>query len=415
MARSWRTIVENLTSADGPAVPAPYGLSAAILVAIPAALCLYVAVRYFAASSGVMDPSGNAVGRDFVTIWSAAQLLKQGDLWSIFDSASMFAFQKSIFGPDFPAHNYPYPPHSLFVIAPLMHLSYLPAFVLWSAATAIILAAALRAAGMHWGLIAVLMAAPSSWINFVCGQNGFITAALCVAGFALVTRRPWLAGIMFGLLTFKPHLGLLIPVALIALRQWRAVAGAGLTLAAMVAASSLAFGWDVWPIFLETAPADMLGAGLQGDKGVAEWMIPTVFMAAKRIGLSADAALLAQIPFTMTAVIAVYLAFRRPWPMEIKMALLMTSTFLANIYGHNYDMTFTSIAVVVLMAWTGRQGITPWDLWTAALVWTLPMTIFVLNYHHVPLGPVFLAMLAGCLWASGIRAETGRAGAFARF
>jgi len=400
---------------DKRAVPAPYAISLAVLVGVPAALCLYIAVRYFAASSGVMDPSGNAVGRDFVTIWSAAQLLKQGDLKTIFDSASMFAFQKSIFGANFPAHNYPYPPHSLFLIMPLMHLPYIPAFILWSAGTAIILIVTLRWAGMHWAVIAVLLAAPSSWINFVCGQNGFITAALCVAGFALVTRRPWLAGVMFGLLTFKPHLGLLIPVALVALWQWRAVFGAALTVAAMVVASSLVFGTDAWPIFFENAPADMLGAGLQADKGVAEWMIPTVFNAARRIGLTSDAALVVQVPFTLMAIATVYLAFRKPWPMEIKMAILMTATFLANIYGHNYDMTYTSVAVAVLMAAAIKRGITVWYLWAAALVWTLPMTIFVLNYHHVPLSPVFLTMLLGCLWLRHAPTGAGTTGVFARF
>jgi hypothetical protein len=45
----------------------------------------------------------------------------------------------------------------------------------------------------------------------------------------VLERRPYLAGSLFGLMIFKPQLGLLLPVALIAGRQWRVFAAAAAT------------------------------------------------------------------------------------------------------------------------------------------------------------------------------------------
>jgi len=35
--------------------------------------------------------------------------------------------------------------------------------------------------------------------------------------------RPWVSGIFLGLLTYKPQLGVLFPLALLASRSWRAL------------------------------------------------------------------------------------------------------------------------------------------------------------------------------------------------
>ena len=48
------------------------------------------------------------------------------------------------------------------------------------------------------------------------GQNAFLTAALFGGATLLVDRRPVMAGLLFGALCYKPHFGLLVPVALAA-------------------------------------------------------------------------------------------------------------------------------------------------------------------------------------------------------
>ena len=57
-------------------------------------------------------------------------------------------------------------------------------------------------------------------LEFTAGQNGFLTAALIGGALGLLERRPALAGICLGLLTYKPQFGLLFPFVLIADRRW---------------------------------------------------------------------------------------------------------------------------------------------------------------------------------------------------
>jgi len=87
-------------------------------------------------------------------------------------------------------------------------------------------------------------------MNIFAGQNGFLTSALMIAGLAQLGRRPILSGVCFGLLTIKPQLGLLLPLMLLLTGQWRAIAAAVVTTAALVVATGLLFGFDIWPQYV---------------------------------------------------------------------------------------------------------------------------------------------------------------------
>jgi len=88
--------------------------------------------------------------------------------------------------------------------------------------------------------IFVALGSPAALWNFTAGQNGFLTAALIGGALVLMQRRPWLAGVCLGLLSYKPQFGLLFPVALVAAAQWRVI-GAGAFTAAGMAVLSLIF------------------------------------------------------------------------------------------------------------------------------------------------------------------------------
>ena len=102
-----------------------------------------------------------------------------------------------------------------------------------------------------WLLLA--LAFPAVFVNLGHGHNGFLTAALL--GFALVNldRRPVVAGILFGLLAYKPQFGLMIPLVLLATGRWRTMLAAAATVAALALAVTLAFGLDTWRAFFDSA------------------------------------------------------------------------------------------------------------------------------------------------------------------
>lgn len=102
------------------------------------------------------------------------------------------------------------------------------------------------------GAALAALAFPAAFWNAGCGQNGFLSAALIAGGLAALERRPVLAGVLFGLMTYKPHLGLMIPLALMAGGCWRALWAAALTALGVAAASLLAFGPEAWFAFAQS-------------------------------------------------------------------------------------------------------------------------------------------------------------------
>ena len=81
------------------------------------------------------------------------------------------------------------------------------------------------------------------------GQNGLLNAALLGAGLLMIPSRPALAGVCIGLLSYKPHLGLLIPFALAAAGLWRTFAVAAATTLALALVSIPLFGVSSWIAF----------------------------------------------------------------------------------------------------------------------------------------------------------------------
>ena len=93
--------------------------------------------------------------------------------------------------------------------------------------------------------------------NFFFGQNGFISAALLGSGFLLLQPSPFWGGMFLGLVSYKPHIAALIPLALVVGRQWKALGGAIISAAALALVSVLVFGWGIWQEFLASIPNTM--------------------------------------------------------------------------------------------------------------------------------------------------------------
>ena len=198
------------------------GLVIALTLGIALA-CLALSIAYVSLWRGDHDGLNHAVGRDFINMWTASRLVEADRTEDIFDPDKFAAAQRQQMGEDFPFHFWSYPPHALVLSNQLSSLPYRGAYLVWTLCG---LGLMFYAAQKFWPdkfSPWLLLLAPSSFVNIFLGQNGFFTTALALSGFTLLPRRPILAGVMFGLLTFKPQLGIMIPVALLAMRQWRAI------------------------------------------------------------------------------------------------------------------------------------------------------------------------------------------------
>ena len=237
---------------------------------------------------GLVDPKGKPVGYDFIAFWSAARLALDGRPEAAYDWVAIAAahrlavpaMQDLVFA-------WHYPPTFLLVVLPLGLLAYPAALAVFTAAGTALWAGLVRRVAADRRAWIVAASAPAGLINLLDGQNGFLTASL--AGFALLllARRPMLAGVLIGLLAVKPHLAVLFPLALLADRQWRAIAAAAATAALFVAVSVAAFGWATLLSFLQDLPASRLLI----DNGTVPWGgMPSPYAFALSLGAAPGAA-----------------------------------------------------------------------------------------------------------------------------
>jgi len=163
-------------------------------------------------------------------------------------------------------------------------------------------------------------------------------------------RRPWLAGCFLGLLTYKPHLGLLFPIVLIAAGRWRVFAAAAATATALSLASLAAFGPDAWYAFVHALAAGSQSTLSQGSTGWGK--LQTTYGFVRWLGGSEVLAWSVHGLVVVTCAIALCVLWRSRIPFVLKAAALATGALLATPYLFLYDL----IAVAVPMAFLLRAG-----------------------------------------------------------
>ena len=134
---------------------------------------------------------------------------------------------------------------------PLALLAYLPAFYAWTAVNiGLYLWFVARHRRQH---MAAALAAlfPGAWSSVFAGQNGCLSFAILGGGLCLMVQRPKVAGLLLGLLIYKPQLAVMLPVALIAGRAWQTLTSALLSALLVIVLSALLFGGDSWLAFFE--------------------------------------------------------------------------------------------------------------------------------------------------------------------
>ena len=364
-----------------------------------AVVALYVCGTQIAALDGLRHASGLVVGRDFVNYWMGGLAVVGGHVERLFDFETYMQALREVFGQDYPVHNWSYPPHYLFAVAPLGLLAYVTAYVLWILVGVAVYAAAVRALRLSipWVLIVVAVA-PPVLINVSYGQNGLLTAALLLAGLGLRDRRPWLAGVLLGILTIKPQLGVLVPFVLVMQQNWRTIAAACLTFVILFIASTVAFGWTPWLAYVsDTVPFQ--AHVMTEASGVFIAMMPSAFMAGRGLGLDAGSAILLHLPF---AAIGMFLVLWTAWSTREAddrigaTAVTIAATFVVAPYVFTYDMAAMTGAVLIwLAAYPERFG--PLRGLLAVLALSLPFFSHFVAHGGYPVAPLALLALSAVM------------------
>src|SRR5581483_11617291 len=210
-----------------------------------------------ATSDGLNDAFKRPLGTDFSNVYAAGTYVLDGNATAAFGWPAQHARERAIFGDETPFYGWHYPPFFLFVAGLLALMPYALALAVWQGTTfALYLGTiwlVLRAQAPQlareplWLLLAV--AFPAVFINLGHGHNGFLTAALFGSALVLLDRRPVIAGVLLGLMAYKPQFGVLIPLVLLATGRLRAFAAAMIAVLALTLATLAVFGPEAWRAF----------------------------------------------------------------------------------------------------------------------------------------------------------------------
>lgn len=279
---------------------------------------------------------------DFVSFWSAAQLVLQGD------ALGVYGYQPSAFGRLMPIA---YPPPFLLWIAPFGLVGFGPAFLLWTVVTGSLYIAASGAPRQ------IALASPPALSNGLVGQNGFLTAAIFLFGLRFLPTRPIVAGLILGLLVIKPQLAVLLPIALIAGRHWLALVGAAGSAATSLLIAALLFGLPAYRAFFDV----LIQYSALLERGRWPWNeLASTFAFVRWFGAGESVAVVIHSGVALAAAASVWIAWRRDW--DIKVPLLAAATLLVSPYLFTYD----AVLLVAPLAWLATRK----PYW-AVLVWCL--------------------------------------------
>ena len=370
-------------------------------------LSVVAVVGWIAVSDGLIDRNGKPIGTDFSSFYAAGSLVLDGRAGDVYNMAAHYAREQQIFGTATPYYGWLYPPIFLLLAAPLASMPYPVALAVWQVSTFVLYLAVIgvivgrmgkrgMAIGPTW--LAVAVGFPAVLINLGHGQNGFLTAGLFGAALLALPAHQLLAGALFGLLAYKPQFALVVPVALLAAGQWRAVVAAGITVMALLGVTSLVFGVDLWLAFVASTETSRKLLLEQGDVGFEK--LQSVFAAVRMWGGGIPLAYAAQGIASVAVLCGTAWTWRSACDRDLKSALLVVATLLASPHVLDYDLVMLALAIAFTVSAGSAGGFRDYEISLLAAAWIVPLLARgIAGVTGIPLG--LLALLA--LYGFGLR------------
>lgn len=314
---------------------------------------------------GFADPFCTTGYCDYGMFWLAGIFAQHGQAALLYDHARYAALAAQLLPYKTGWWPFVYPPT---ILLPAWIISALPLAAGYYLISLVLLLASIallrRASIPLWCIFAGLISFPAMW-NLYLGQFGLLCGALLVFGLARLWTRPVLGGGALSLLAVKPQYALLVPVAVLAARQWRAVAAGALGVVAL-----LGLGWALGGAAMFTA---YLGPGRAAMQALLtappsaqgyQAMGSSVFWLLRGLHFGTSAAYAGQGLVSAACTLLVWQCWRQG---ETPLAATVFCTLLASPYGFTDDLAIYAVLLPTL-----AQRETPWRNAMLAWLWVLP-------------------------------------------
>jgi hypothetical protein len=363
-----------------------------LLVSSGIVLCLVVVGQwddYWSKTASGHLPSG-----DFFALWSYAQVASAHPATELYDFATLHAREVALGMDPKTQAWFPYPPIAILVLWPLSLLPYGPACIVWLVGTLALFVWAVWATCSRLPICVLgVILAPVTTATIIYGQSGYLAAALITAGIRLASNRPLLSGVLLGLLSYKPQLGVLLPIALVAAGYWRTLAVACTTVAMLAAVATIAFGWGVWAAWVAMLP--VYQTVFAGDT-LVPYLMPNVLGNMKMAGFPPLVAQATQAIVSIAVAVVVAHCFKSNAG-RLAAAAVLVGTVLATPHALIYDMSMVLAGMVLLIQECIEQSPT-FTLGTiSVLVFALmsPLLMMLKKQPSIPISAISLLLLFG--------------------
>jgi hypothetical protein len=380
----WQRLLDHVRTGDWITPPRVRAYSIIML-----GLAVAILGAWIVSSDGLIDRNGKPIGTDFSNVYAAGKLALAGHAADAYDPPGQHAAERAVFGRDVPFFGWHYPPFFFAIAALVATVPYAFGLLLWMALSLPAYLAMIRAILPRPETLLAATAFPAVFVNVGHGQNGFFTAALLGGALQLIERRPALAGVLIGLLAYKPQFGLLIPLALLAGKRWITIAAAAATVAISIALSVLFLGIDVWRAFQASTAFTQTVVLEQGSTGWEK--IQSIFSAVRMWGASVPLAYGVQSALTLIVAACVVWLWRSVAAFELKAASLALACLLATPYVLDYDLVVMGVAIAFLARHGFVRGFHPFEATVLAVAWIMPLVArTIASTTGVPFGLLIL-------------------------
>lgn len=330
-------------------------------------------------------------GGDFGQFYAASIMAANGNIIAVYKPQLLYPMILKITGIS-EVYTWRYPPTYLILLLPLSQLPYLSSLIFWILITLICYLLTIYHIAPKSITFLITMAFPATFHNFFIGQNGFLSATLLGMGLCLLESRPFLGGILLGGMSYKPQFFILIPIALIAGKQWRAFIGAASSAIGLALISVSVFGLGSWMEFFRIIPSSI---EILTNPRVPLPKIISVFSSILLMGGGPTLGWMLQGLIMIGAVAAVIWMWRGGLT-YLRNSLLVVSILLFTPYLFYYDLSLLALP----LAWIGWEGYTkgwvPGQQITLCLGWLLPSLMLFYRYGIgmvniiLPIAPLIL-------------------------
>jgi hypothetical protein len=327
---------------------------------------------------GWLGGLGQIIGSDFITLY-ASGIIYRSDIDRLYDFNFQEEVQQILIDPTtLPGVN-PFisPPYVAHFYSLFTHIPLTWAFVGWSMVSLLfILMAACWLAKIipehvHLTipqLLVILLGTFPFVEGFQVGQNHTLTLLLFTGmAYYTIRKRPWLGGLMAGLLLYKPQLIIGFLILWIIWRNYKSLASFGAVVLVWIGSFALINGIESFQDYLETSRALLLLPFIEGFPGyllVTPYGLLTSLLSRSELPVIQ---IVTQVISIGVGIATIYMAFKfRRLPLEKRApAIILSIIFplIATPYALLHDLLILAPALVLCSYFVSNQRLLHFSIW----------------------------------------------------